>query len=630
MGLGEDMASTTLDVVKNVTPEMAKILAKLFSVVVDLGKGSGALAWDTLFKDPYEDMQRKSGAGKQDLVSFLYKHPNLTEINVDTLYQTNEQKKDFEKIMIKYRIPYAIQNKGTDLNGNGVPDVNMYIPDEYKFVWQEAKKEIIAINIERQANEKLHGKELEEKGIDIDNTRTMSQDQLNKVGEIVDKQYFMLNQNNPNWDNEKCFDEVLANAAIEKKTDIFIDISESTKKDLLIKELRNQLKEEDLLVVDKNFIFFKDAAEQYHYVDLFNKNYVSFNEVQMKELFIQQGINIEGCDLSKELEAYMKAANQTLKSQESMLETKYKEYSPIKKEFIKDSLLKSTQNNDIKIEQFDDPKLSISQMVMLREAQEHKLDMGEILRHNYSPKRIQALINLKELEKEVGRIDEKVYEIFKDESLTDQQVDAMLDAVLEQPDITVKELEEVAKHVEQEQNRLDNVIDGIEEVDREERKGLEEMILEAKEEKMREVIEKSPTIAEIGFAEKNELNKIYKDLQASHIDKNGSWKLYESQNKFDYYINEKNEVKVVCLVENVEKGPKLQDALSNTPKYEEEQGKWFTYKQIKGADVVVNEKGKARIEAIISKERARTIKPQKAIQHKIGNKEIPKPKGPER
>lgn len=630
MGLGEDVGSASIQIAKEITPEMAKILAKLIESTFSLAKGTGKLIWNVTLKEKYDEMQQekqelkglekiRKNSGFVSLNKFMAQNDELAFVNLDEWIDSNKDIETLDKILKNYGIQCAFRREEVDLDGNGRNDLNVFCPKGKEQLFQEALKDFYQQKVNEVVMQQQYSEEMKENNIDLDYIDVVGDEQKAQISEIVNQRFENLNTNNPNWDNEKCFDLAWENATFENKSNELLADTGLTKKQQLINNI-NQLvkKDEDFIVVEGKVLMFKDEKENYHVIDLHNKKYVMFDEKLLNQHCKDMGMNIE--NPVKTLEESVKEAKITLKEQQYALESKYKDFSPEQQKFVKETMMLQAKNPNVNLSQIDDPNLDIRSMLFLREAQKMKMDITELLQNEYSAKQIQAFVKLKELESEVGTIQPQIYETFKDKTLTDKQIEAMLDRVIETPNISNEKLVETAEKVAEQQKRVDNIIDGVEEK-QVQREDIDVAINEAKEVKAINEISKSKVVQEISVTDTSDLQQTYKQLPSDHADNRGDWKLYETENKFDYFINENNEIKAVCSIDEVEKTFKLDEALKKPPAFENGSGKWHEYSKLKNGKVLVNEKGKAKMETVLSKQKAMQLTKTKANEIKeVGQK----------
>lgn len=305
-------------------------------------------------------------------------------------------------------------------------------------------------------------------------------------------------------------------------------------------------------------------------------------------------------DVSKNFSQMIEKANDKLQDFEYLRENKYKDYKPYEVEFFKDVFKEQMQNPDVKLELLDRKNFSFTKRLFLREAMRAGMDARKL--SNYNGNQIKALVVFKRKEAELGfDINKDVKEAVLQKGLKPKEIEVLINKVWENPNIDRQELDAVLKNIRSNQKEFGYFIEyggkiEIEMVPQKKDINIEktlakmekETVLDATRSYAYKTLENRTTEERIG---------IYNGLEIEYEDNAGrKWAYYDSEHQFNYYISDTGEVKAVKMIEDLEKTQVIKNALSNVPKEIDSKGeKWFSVKQERGMEVLVNEKGKAKV-----------------------------------
>ena len=680
--MGDEAASTVASIVKETAPVVtagvkitASVLDIMFKMVTKTAGGISHGIWNVCFKDKWDTflddkhneqlykIKLKNGGyhnfmefmGKyekehlasreiSDIVLFRNENGNIEQENSNAMFHIIQ--KDLREHGIAYTFGYpeftkdlknSTFNLNHEFNGSNI-NILFRTEDEFKLTELEKKWQLDYIKL------KHHEKYDPERQCEQQMVTPAQEKYELAIEEKIDKAAGQHIRNKESFKAEnKILHEVWNKAELDGKSELILSDGVSNKEQFF-KELQKLLgKEQDerLFVLDDYRAVLMDDKNNLITVDTWNMEMESVDMAQLRDLLKKEySIPVEELtdeQIVSELKQYFKAANEKVQEREMNFETKYKDFSLGQKEFLRTSMIESLDNPDIKIEQFDDRKFTLGQMVWIKEAQIFQLDKShirDIIMDNLPAKQIYGMVSLKKLEHSVGKVDRELYEVFKDKNLSRTEIDVMIDSVRKNPNMTKQELIEVREKVRMEQQKFENLVTrgtiAIEE--KEIKKDINLLIADAKMEERAQEIEHHELFQELQGKTKEEKEKDFNDLDKSYSDNAGhTWKHYGSENKFDYYINEAGESKAVLSIENVEKTEVIKDAMNKPPKYTDKDGtEWFSAaKDKKGTEILVTKEGKAKVEIEqkfvtnkekeIAKKATRTLeKSQKAIKPNKG------------
>lgn len=453
--MSDDLASFTVSVAKELTPELIKLLFKAIGVTSNIAKstlkGTAKLVWGITFKEKWTEFQadraRLKRAGEQPLLKFLYKYPNLKSCDISKY----DNKKLFKDIMIKYRIPYAIQN---DKN-------NMYIPKDFEYVWLEAQKELNQkIIIEEICKNKDLVEKLEEKGIEAKNVDIVPRAEQRRISDLIEEDFI---------DEHTEVQEFLKEKVKENRSGLII--------------------QKPSVVVRDEFALMDIGNDQFKYID--KDKEITFNADVIRGVMESQGIQLNLTDkqISENMRVYIRAANLEMRK----MEHEVKDRPPLIKDFLMKTMIEKAQDPKMKIEAIMD-ECDLNKMIALREADRYGLNPNKLVEHNRSVEQIKALTCLKGMELERGeKFAPQVKELFRDNDLKSKEIDRMLSTVIENPNVSAGTLARVKAEVKDQKEKYYELKTGKlskqksrqMEVEKTKRRSIDEAIKEAHEEKMK-------------------------------------------------------------------------------------------------------------------------------------------------
>lgn len=448
--LSDELASFTVQTVKELTPELIKALFKALEITGCIAKGTGKLVWGATFEDKWADMQadreRLKQAGEQSLQKFLYKYPQLKSCDISQYYN----KSMLDNIMRKYRIPYAIQNDKS----------KMYIPKAFEYVWLEAEKELRENMILSQMsrNEKVT-KPLEEKGIEIESVDLVPTSDKKKI----------------KWDLEEAF--------LDEQTEI-----ENFFKEQVAENKSGFIIQKPSLIVHGDFALMEIENDQFKYVD--RDKEIVFNANVIRGVMKSQGIKLDLTDkqINATMKDYIRSANAKMKQ----IENKFKNRDPLERDFLIKTIIEQAQDPNIRVAAIMGG-YDLDKMIALKEANRYGLNPNKLNANGRSVEQIRALTYLKAMEQEQGiKFESQLKDLFKDNELTGKEINVMLKAVIEDPNVSIWKVAQLKKSAREQKEKYRELKTGKPskqksrqmEQERSKRSNINDLIQEAHEEKM--------------------------------------------------------------------------------------------------------------------------------------------------
>lgn len=459
--MSDDLASFTTSIVKELTPELIRLLFKAIGVTSNIAKGTlkgtGKLLWGVTFKEKWAEFQvdreRLKKAGEQPLLKFLYKYPNLKSCDISQ-YEGN--KKLFNDIMIKYRIPYTMQN---DKN-------NMYIPKDFEYVWIEAEKELRQkMMIEEICKNKELVEKLEEKGIEAKNVDIIPRSEKGRIADTIEEDFLAKHIETVNFLKEK------------------------------VKENRSGfLIQKPSVVVRDDFALMDIGNDQFKYID--KNREIVFNANVIRGVMESEGIKLDLTDkqINANMREYIRAADLGIRK----MEHEVKNRSPLEKDFLIKTMIEKAQNPKMRIKAIME-ECDLDKMIALREAERYGLNPTALVENDRSIEQIKALTCLKAIEQERGeKFDKQLKELFKEDGISKNEIDSMLNAVIENPNVSIGTLARMKADVKDQKEKYQELKTGKPskqkirqiEAEKSKRRNIDEAIREAHEEKMRKQMER--------------------------------------------------------------------------------------------------------------------------------------------
>lgn len=406
--------------------------------------------------------------------------------------------------------------------------------------------------------------------------------------------------------DSKVWEEAWENADFDGKLPLE-QYAGATKKEKLMDALK-EVYGEDLkskcFILSDTQIDFQDKNNNTFFINAEKEVVVKLTPERMQE-YLKNNYRIpeellKPEDVSKNFSQMIEKANDKLKDFEYLKENKYKGYKKYEVEFFREVFKEQQQNPDIKLELLDKKDFSFTKRLFLREAMRAGMDAREL--SNYNGNQIKALVVFKRKEAELGfDISKDVKEAVLQRGLKPKEIEVLTNKVWENPNINRQELDSVLKNVRSNQKEFGYFIEyggkmEIEMVPQKKDINIEKTLARMEKQTVLDVA-RTDTYKMLESQTEEERKRTYDKSEINHEDSDGrKWAYYESENNFDYYISDTGEIKAVQMIEDLEKTQVVKNALDNIPKDIDTKGeKWFSVKRERGMDVLVNEKGKAKV-----------------------------------